>query len=733
MLPVKALNPSPAERLPTLGFGPFTFDRHSQLLRRDGVEAPLPPRVLGVLDLLISRPGDIVARQTLIDAVWKDAFVTDTSLAEAVSFLRQTLADDPQTPTYIQTVHRRGYRFVAPVADVSPAHATALDASPAAMGAPEKVSPSIGGHLLPWSIAAIATVLALAAVWQFTHLREPLPPVVRLQVDPAPGTAFDNRAPALALSPDGARLAWSGCDRTACRLYVRALDQLVASALAGTEDASAPFFSPDGRWIGFFAAGKLKKVALAGGGPISLTDAPQTFGATWLPDGRIVFAASAYGGLLQVNDRGGDAIPLTQPSADDGEISHAWPSAMAGGALLFSIGTSPLDDVAGRIAAMPADRPAGRVPWRTIIDAGDAARAIGRSYIAFSRGTELHAVAFDPARLATAGVEQVVETGVAPRQFAVSEGGALAYGGVSPDSQPSITGLPQLPGVAALRMPALSMDGRRLAGVGGDTSSSDIWVADVDRGVTTRLTHGGVNVSPVWNADGTAVLFSAAKTGVFELWARDRTAAAPEHRILEPGRGKHVFPTSVSRDGRLVAFVESGGATRADIWIAPLPGSVIRGPGSDQIADAGSRTAVPVVQTMFDDVSGMLSPDGRLLAYQSDESGRWQIYLVRLVDKHRVAVSTAGGMRPFWSPDGRTLLYRAGTDLVGVAVDPAGDRVGAPTVLRPLSGAEPVAFLADQLVLHHRADTRAQHAVLTLEWIRELRQKLGPPTTTLPR
>ena len=141
------------ERSAVLAFGPFAFDTRTRMLARDGRELPLPPRVLGVLELLLERAGEVVPRQDLIDTVWKDAFVTDTSLAEAVSVLRQTLGDDPQSPTYIQTRHRRGYRFVAAVVE-SPKAAPVLETPwPDPRPARVVVSPSIGGQLVPWSAA----------------------------------------------------------------------------------------------------------------------------------------------------------------------------------------------------------------------------------------------------------------------------------------------------------------------------------------------------------------------------------------------------------------------------------------------------------------------------------------------------------------------------------------------------------------------------------------------------
>src|SRR3954466_7108105 len=150
-------------RRPTLAFGPFTFDPDNHLLRRGADQVAAPPRVLGVLDLLLERAGDLVPRQELIDRVWKEAFVTDTSLAEAVSGLRQLLGDDAQAPTYVQTVHRRGYRFVAPVEVLEPKPAP--DPLPApASSAPEVVRPSIGGQLVPWSLAALLGILAAVAI-----------------------------------------------------------------------------------------------------------------------------------------------------------------------------------------------------------------------------------------------------------------------------------------------------------------------------------------------------------------------------------------------------------------------------------------------------------------------------------------------------------------------------------------------------------------------------------------
>jgi len=714
MLPAES---DPVPPVPvTVGFGPFVFDRTNGLLRNEGREVPLPPRVLGVLELLVSRAGAIVSRQALIDTVWKDAFVTDTSLAEAISVLRQTLGDDPQAPRYIQTVHRRGYRFVAPVAPLPSTPPEAAAIAPPRRTVEEESAPSIGRQLLPWAIAVLCTVLSVIAVWQYTHFRAPLASVVRMRIEPVAGTAFDTRAPALALSPDGQVLAWSACD-AACRLYVRALDQLDPRAIPGTEDASAPFFSPDGRWIGFFAAGKLRRVAVAGGMPVVIAEASQPFGAVWLPDGHIVFAASERGGLMRVIEGGGEAEPLTLPSADTGEVRHCWPALAPGGrALLFTVATSPHDEAPARIALMPIGQ---RTAWQTILDNADIARAASPDYLAFSRGTEIHAVAFDRARQAIAGTDETVVNNVPRAQFAVGSSGALAYALTNDSTRPSLTWIPATGAavsgdLAAFADLTASPDGSRVAGV----TNGDLWVGDVSRGTTTRLTHGGTNVNPAWSGDGARVYYAARNNGRFEAWMRDGSGAAPARLALSAAAmHRHVFPTSISLDGTLMAYTESGGPDRGDVKVAEL----------------SNGATVASIETPFDETNGVLSPDGRLLAYQSDESGRWEIYLLKLIDHQRTPVSSSGGREPIWSAGGNSLVYRVGNATMRVAIDESGHPIGAPTPIPTPPDATVVGIAGDRILARVGGEAPPAHAVLTLEWSRELQRILGPPATALPR
>ena len=272
-----------------VGLGGFVFDCDNGLLSRDGSEIPLPPRAVGVLTCLIDRAGDVVPKQTLLDRVWKDTFVTEVSLVEAISLLRQTLHDDPQRPSFIQTIPRRGYRLVAPVRPLprSPGdcpQAVAIGDCPqiGARGADsgtglvlptvetdraaESATPEgdVWPGWLGWTFAALAG-LALATV-SVGLLRQPGTrehPVVRFAIDTNVYPSIDPGAdvPRVAVSPNGQQVVFAAASDPAAtpRLYLRDIDRLELTVLHGTEGAAAPFFSPDGQWIGFFAGGALKK------------------------------------------------------------------------------------------------------------------------------------------------------------------------------------------------------------------------------------------------------------------------------------------------------------------------------------------------------------------------------------------------------------------------------------------------------------------------------------------
>ena len=385
--------------MPT-SFGPFAFDRQNRLLWRDGIEVALPPRVLGVLEVLLDRPGQIVARQDLLDGVWKDAFVTDTSLAEAVSFLRQALGDDPQAPRYIQTVHRRGYRFLPVLTETPPRGLTlaAPDRGQTPVGGLPTRSGSDPGRPEPgsdpgealcggkWGQSCFCDRQAVPMVGitamvcrDIDHGAGDLGGLAHRDQFGGPRGAAGRALRRPAGGRHGLRSPRAGARRLRGRPgprlvglrgglgHLRALRAPRRSpgrrlASPGTDGGASPFFSPDGRWIGFFADGKLKKIAASGGAPSIVADAPAPGGAAWGPDGRIAFAGLPAGGLSLVSDQGGPVTALTTPQVERGEVRHLSPSWLPGGtAVLFTSASSPMPGAPGDLEVVAPGSTSPRV------------------------------------------------------------------------------------------------------------------------------------------------------------------------------------------------------------------------------------------------------------------------------------------------------------------------------------------------------------------------------------
>ena len=721
-----------------LSFGPFAFDRQSRLLWRDGKEIALPPRVLGVLELLLDRAGQVVARQDLLNGVWKDAFVTDTSLAEAVSFLRQALGDDPQAPRYIQTVHRRGYRFLPPVTPTEPPNggltpdvhgrgltppATVRGLTPdpnfavaselRALSATTKDDkPSIGWQLLPWSVAVLCAALAAVAVWRLADRPDPEPvQIARFELRPADGTSFDREAPALAVSADGSTAAWSACenDTGTCALYVRRLDRLDPARLPGSDGAAAPFFSPDGRWIGFFAGGKLKKIATAGGSPAILADAAAPGGGAWSSDGRIVFSGSPAGGLALVPDQGGAVTTLTSPRVDRGELRHVSPAWLRSGGLLFTVLTSPLEGAPGDLAVMtPNSR-----DWRILRTGVTRAVAAGTGYLLLAAGRDLQAATFDERTLTvTGGADSVLTSLTAGDGIAhfAAGGGTLVAANAPGAAVVAWSDEADAGPLDRLMSIVISPDGRRAAGVVADGSGSDVWVADLPAGALTRITYGGSNVSPAWSPDGTRVFFATRTNGPYTLAVRSVDDRGSMRTI--PSGTTHVFPSSAAVDGRIaVTTTTPDGHTAAAI--------VPDGGGVPRMLQGGP----------FNEAGPVFSPDGQWLAMESDESGRAEVVVRAVADGRRFAVSTSGGRRPRWSADGRSMFYESGRRVLRaeVGAEASDARIRDTIFDRPATHI--MAVTPTGRVLFARPQPAPDRALVVLQWLRELRQRLPLPVT----
>jgi serine/threonine-protein kinase len=539
-------------------------------------------------------------------------------------------------------------------------------------------------------VGAILTLVALAAIvqaWRLGRL-ESRPTAQSRFVVPLPAGFTLEHGPgqSLALSPDGTRLVFVALERDGgTQLFVRALDSFEATAVPNTQGASAPFFSPDGRWVGFYANGALQKVSTEGGSPLKICDAPAVWSAAWGADQQIVFAtAVAPNGLRRVSADGGTPEELTLPRGEQGELQHAFPQMLPGGQrVLFSILTKD--------GWEPAVLSLNTKEWQ-VLRRGAAAYTPAHfsqsGHILYAQANGgLVAVPFDTSRGTLSGSAiplleriDIGRSGGAP--FAVAEAGTLVYLPgrtdlphrtlVMVDGEGRSTPLTSMRGPYG--HPRLSRDGSHVAVAIESENGADVWIYDVRRGTRTRLTGGGFNGFPVWSPSGAEVTFqSAASPGRFTIFSRDVNGNTEPQPLLadqpagglaagmasllpgtvpRPGAANPQVPMSWSADGTHLAFDERKPGAQRDIWV------LTRG-----------EDPAPFVLTPFDEWSPAFSPDGQWLAYVSNESGRNEIYVQPYPGPGgKWAISSDGGTEPAWSPDGRELFYRRGDQLLAGSV-----------------------------------------------------------------
>ena len=512
----------------------------------------------------------------------------------------------------------------------------------------------------------VGVAMAGSAVWFAVRSTAP-PRVSRLLITPPSAAAMSvgGLGHSLAFTPDGTRVVYVGANNTA--LFVRALDQLNATSLTGLGVPYGPFVSPDGQWIGFFdGVTALKKVAITGGPAVTLGRPDGTaLGASWGPDGTIIFATNLRTtGLQRIADAGGEPTVLTRPNRAGGEDDHLWPEILPGGqAVLFTITatTGGLDQA--QVAVLDL-----RTGTQTVlIRGGSDARYVSSGHLVYAAAGRLHAVAFDLARLAVVGTPVTVQPEVLTGAgLAVAADGTLVYvsGGVSAvgrslvwvDRQGQETPIPAPPRNYAF--PRLSPDGTRLAIYIPD-QEIDIWLWDLARATLTRATFDpGVDVFPVWPPDGRQLLFSSARAGAVNLFAQAADGSGDVTRLTKSPNVQHA--TSVSPDGTRLVFTETAPTTGPDVM---------------QLRLDGTHAVTPLVQTPFSERNGEVSPDGRWLAYEANDSGRFNIYVRPFPDVSSGywQVSTDGGTRPLWARNSQELFYLNETGAlmrVGVAHGP---------------------------------------------------------------
>jgi Tol biopolymer transport system component len=557
----------------------------------------------------------------------------------------------------------------------------ALAAPPTAVGA--TAAPATRGwrERVPWAVAGVFVLTTIALAIGFA-LRAPKPPQpMRLSAEIGVDASLDTTLGASALlSPDGTRLALvaSAADQKR-RIYVRSIDALQATALSGTENARNPFFSPDGQWIGFFADGKLKKISVQGGAAVTLCDAPNDRGGSWSDDGTIVFTKDTTSPLSKVSSAGGTPQPLTTLDKQAGEVTQRWSQVLPGGkALLFTSDTHTNNYEDAEIVAY--SMASGQ--RKTLQRGGFYARYLPSGHVVYMHAGTLFAVPFDLKRLEVTGQPAPVLEDVATNpvgsggaQFSFSDTGNLAYvAGRGGGQNVSIYWMdhegkfkPLSEASRAYLNPAFSPDGKRLAVEILEGKRSDIWVYDWERDTPTRLTFAGEgNTNPVWTPDGQRITYSSQeKGGVPDLWWIRADGAGDAQRLAESKSQQAAG--SWRPDGKVLAFRQLNSGTNYDIMTLPIEGDEKSGwkPGEPK----------PFVNSAFNEGDPAFSPDGRWLAYMSNESDNYEVYVRPFPGPGgKWQISTGGGALPKWSRNGKELFYRTpDSKIMAVSYTASGD------------------------------------------------------------
>jgi eukaryotic-like serine/threonine-protein kinase len=472
--------------------------------------------------------------------------------------------------------------------------------------------------LLLWALGAAVGLLTLTLTLVLTARRPAEQPLVVRAAIPVPeGTGVDS----ISLSPDGRLMAFAGSSSEGpTRLWVRPLDSDTARELPGTEGAKYPFWSPDGHRLGFFAEGALKKVDLMGGAAETLCPASQPRGGSWNRDGVIVFAPNTGSGLYRISASGGTPTALTTLDAKRREGSHRWPYFLPDDRHLLYYARSGQQENSAIYAVSLDSREV-----RRLMAASSNAAYAPPGYLLFERGGKLVAQQFDARTLSLGGEPVAVTEDVAydggpfRSLFTVSQNGVLAYqtaaGYTTRIASLDRSGrrLAVLASSENSYNLALSPDDKRLAvsRFASQRGSRDIWLYDLLRGTSSRLTFGsGAEVNPLWSPDGSRIVFGSDLEGVYDLYQKPATGSAREELLLSTSQPK--YADDWSPDGRHIVFESLDPDNSSDLWVLGM---------------TGEQKPAPFLRTNADEREARFSPDGRWLAYASDESGRPEVYV----------------------------------------------------------------------------------------------------------
>lgn len=627
---------------------------------------PLEPKSFRLLLFLIENPGRALPKEEIMAVVWPDAFVSDNSLARAITQIRKALDDDPKAPRYIETVPSVGYRFVADCREELKEQGG--EATPVAVSAgTPPATPKRWLAAQPWLIpvASAAILVAVLAVVYFRGTPAPEGPETRSEID----TPTTNDPRSFALSPDGRQLAYVATADGQSRLWVRQMASTKAQPLAVTEGGAAyPFWSPDSRSIGFFSGGKLNRIEATGGSPQTLAEAKSGRGGTWNADGVILFSPTPASPLFRVPASGGEAIAATK--LPDWSGSHRFAQFLPdGGHFLFYAEGTP--EHPGQVDGALYLGSLNSKDLKRLTDANSSGLYLPPGWmLSVHAGTlvaqRLNIEKGELSGLPVAVAESVFFDTSHARMFSVSATGLVAYRRGAPMTQLSwfdrsgkalgTLSKPAEHDGGVLSHPSISPDGRRVAVSREVQEGSDIWLLDETHAI--RVTFGGgENGNPVWSPDGSKIGFRGNRNEKGRFYVKPSDGTGRETPVVDLELQDNAL-NDWSPDGRFLLYQNqnANSATGYDLVAIPLD---------------KERKPWAFLQTKFDEKQGRFSPDGRWVAYQSNESGRPEVYIRPFADpasgvradtsSPQWQVSVGGGLFPAWRHDGKE-LYWVGPD-----------------------------------------------------------------------
>jgi Tol biopolymer transport system component/DNA-binding winged helix-turn-helix (wHTH) protein len=653
-------------------FGPFTLDLESRQLTSGSEDIHLEPKAFELLSALVLARPKALSKADLQERLWPGTFVAEANLSNLVAEIRAALGDPARAPKYVRTAHGFGYAFCgdaeqltdsvdARAARVPSEPSSGVDAEEPAVSSPPESS------RVPWLVAGVLAVALIATA--VIALRRDGGPAsaagpVQFTIAPpehaslgGPRIGGSGSAAQLAVSPDGRHIVFVAGTANGYQIWLRPVATLAATPIQGTEGGRFPFWSPDSRSVGFFADGKLKTVQIAGGPPIVLTDTTFPMGGSWSRDNVILFAQQpSQHGLMRVSSAGGVPTVVTTIDKAAGEDVHRWPHFLPDGRhFIYTAVTGTCCPAATpsvvRVGSL--DQPSGH---STLFQA-ESSVSYASGHLIFAQDDTLMARPFDADTRQLRGeafplAGRVSREGSRYIGASVSQNGVLVYGQADADAPRQLTWFDrggQVLGTSGDPAPyvgvALSPDERRAAVTleTGSPENVDIWLIDIARNIRSRLTvHPGQDVSPLWSPDGTRIVFESSRSRQ-AVAMRQMSANEPgtDELLLEGPGSFTMMPTGWSGDGRFIAYTTRG----SNVWILPL---------------FGDRKPFAFMETPFIEASAVFSPDGRWIAYTSNEGGQPDVYVQSFPGPGaKSQVSRDGGTHPVWRADGRELFYLA--------------------------------------------------------------------------